>query len=289
MHIHVCNALIPVVSRIDWPPGRRPRFAALATMPRVLAFGPFRLDRRTYVLSRDGVMVPLSPKLVQVLACLAEGRGELVSRELLLDRFWPDLTVTDNTLTRAIADIRHALGDTAGDAGLRPDAGPPRLPLRGAGRPKSTAPPDRAQPGVVAVSERGRRARAVRGLGTRPIDARVVEHHRPAGRRGGIQPGRRRRAALRAGPRRAGQRPHLPLRGLARRQRARRRGAHRRRGRGDARDRARPDARRGVGGAGARAGRRPPGRGIAGGPAPGGRPRAAQLASPLPHGGVHVG
>ncbi len=83
-------------------------------MPHVLAFGPFRLDRRTYVLSRDGVMVPLSPKLVQVLACLAEGRGELVSRELLLDRFWPDVNVTDNTLTRAIADIRQALGDTPG-------------------------------------------------------------------------------------------------------------------------------------------------------------------------------
>ncbi|MEP7118874.1 MAG: winged helix-turn-helix domain-containing protein, partial [Acidobacteriota bacterium] len=66
---------------------------------------------RTYVLSQDGVMAPLSPKLVQALACLAEARGELVTRELLLNRFWPDLTVTDNTLTRAVADIRNVLGD----------------------------------------------------------------------------------------------------------------------------------------------------------------------------------
>ncbi len=80
----------------------------------VLAFGPFRLELRTYVLARDGAMAPLSPKLVQVLACLAEAQGALVTRELLLDRFWPGVTVTDNTLTRAIADIRKVLGDDPG-------------------------------------------------------------------------------------------------------------------------------------------------------------------------------
>ncbi len=77
----------------------------------MLAFGPFLLDLRSYVLSKDGTMVPLSPKLVQVLACLAEARGELVTRDLLFERFWPGLTVTDNTLTRAIADIRKSLDD----------------------------------------------------------------------------------------------------------------------------------------------------------------------------------
>lgn len=59
-------------------------------------------------------MVPLSPKLVQVLACLADARGALVTREMLLERFWPDVIVADNTLTRAVADIRIALGDSAG-------------------------------------------------------------------------------------------------------------------------------------------------------------------------------
>lgn len=80
----------------------------------MLAFGHFRLDLRSWVLSRDGAAMPLSPKLVQVLACLAEARGGLVTRDLLLERFWPGLTVADNTLTRAIADIRKALGDTPG-------------------------------------------------------------------------------------------------------------------------------------------------------------------------------
>ena len=80
----------------------------------MLDFGPFRIDLRTSVLTRDGATVPLSPRLVQVLACLADARGALVTRELLLERFWPDVIVADNTLTRAIADIRIALGDSPG-------------------------------------------------------------------------------------------------------------------------------------------------------------------------------
>jgi DNA-binding winged helix-turn-helix (wHTH) protein/Flp pilus assembly protein TadD len=121
-------------------------------MPSVLVFGPFRLDLRTYVLSRDGAMVRLSPKLAQVLACLADARGELVTRELLLDRFWPDVNVTDNTLTRAIADIRQTLGDA------------PAAPVyiqtmarRGyrfvAPVAEAAGPPEPGQAGVVAISE----------------------------------------------------------------------------------------------------------------------------------------
>jgi DNA-binding winged helix-turn-helix (wHTH) protein len=77
----------------------------------LLTFGVFTLDLRTSALSKHGALTPLSPKLVQVLACLAEARGELVTRDLLFERFWPGLTVTDNTLTRAIADIRKTLDD----------------------------------------------------------------------------------------------------------------------------------------------------------------------------------
>jgi len=78
-----------------------------------LTFGAFSIDRRSWSLLREGTPIPLSPKLVQVLACLAEARGALITRELLLERFWPDVIVTDNTLTRAVADIRKALGDEA--------------------------------------------------------------------------------------------------------------------------------------------------------------------------------
>jgi tetratricopeptide (TPR) repeat protein len=58
-------------------------------------------------------MVALSPHLVQILAHLVENRGETVTKEELLDKFWPDIHVTENTVARAIADIRIALEDDA--------------------------------------------------------------------------------------------------------------------------------------------------------------------------------
>ncbi|MFN8062477.1 MAG: winged helix-turn-helix domain-containing protein [Vicinamibacterales bacterium] len=78
-------------------------------------FGPFALDERTWLLARDGTAVELSPRLVEILAYLAARPGTIVSKDELLERFWPDVHVTENTLTRAIADIRKALGDHAAE------------------------------------------------------------------------------------------------------------------------------------------------------------------------------
>jgi DNA-binding winged helix-turn-helix (wHTH) protein len=75
--------------------------------------GPFTLDDRRFTLSRDGEPVPLSPRLVELLVYLVARPGTLVTKDELLDRFWADVHVTENTLTRAVADIRKALGDDA--------------------------------------------------------------------------------------------------------------------------------------------------------------------------------
>ncbi|MGV3519437.1 winged helix-turn-helix domain-containing protein [Luteitalea sp.] len=118
----------------------------------MLDFGPFRIDLRTCVLTRDGATVPLSPRLVQVLACLADARGALVTRELLLERCWPDVIVADNTLTRAIADIRIALGDSPGAPAYIQT-----LARRGyrfvAPVADAAAPPEAGHEGVVPVSD----------------------------------------------------------------------------------------------------------------------------------------
>lgn len=81
----------------------------------MIRFGPFQVDPRTWTLSRDGEAVELSPRLVEILGYLAARGGEIVTKEELLDRFWPGVNITDNTLTRAIADIRKSLGDDAGN------------------------------------------------------------------------------------------------------------------------------------------------------------------------------
>jgi DNA-binding winged helix-turn-helix (wHTH) protein len=79
-----------------------------------LRFPPFTLDPKRHVLTRDGDDVPLSPHLVDILIHLASRPGEIVTKDALLERFWPDVHITDNTLTRAIADIRKALADDPG-------------------------------------------------------------------------------------------------------------------------------------------------------------------------------
>jgi DNA-binding winged helix-turn-helix (wHTH) protein/cytochrome c-type biogenesis protein CcmH/NrfG len=79
----------------------------------MLRFDTFALDPDRHVLSHAGRDVPLSPRLVDILAHLASHAGALVTKETLLERFSPDVNVTEKTLTRAISDIRKALGDNA--------------------------------------------------------------------------------------------------------------------------------------------------------------------------------
>ncbi len=57
----------------------------------------------------------LSPRLVEILAAIVEKNGEIVTKDELLDRFWPGVNISENTLTRAIADIRKALGEQASE------------------------------------------------------------------------------------------------------------------------------------------------------------------------------
>ena len=81
----------------------------------MIRFGPFQIDPRTWSLARDGQPVDLSPRLVEILGYLAARGGEIVTKDGLLERFWPDTNISDNTLTRAVADIRKALGDSASE------------------------------------------------------------------------------------------------------------------------------------------------------------------------------
>ncbi len=81
----------------------------------MIRFGPFSVDPRTWTLSRERQAVELSPRLVEILGHLATRAGEIVTKDELLERFWPGINISDNTLTRAVADIRKALGDSASE------------------------------------------------------------------------------------------------------------------------------------------------------------------------------
>lgn len=79
--------------------------------PPALHFGQFTLDLSRKRLTRDGADVPLRAKSFLVLAALADRAGHIVPRDDLLSRVWPDVTVTDESLTQCVRDIRRALGD----------------------------------------------------------------------------------------------------------------------------------------------------------------------------------
>jgi DNA-binding winged helix-turn-helix (wHTH) protein len=79
----------------------------------MIRFGSFQIDPRTWLLTGDSGEVDLSPRLVEILAFIVSRGGEIVTKEELLEKFWPDVNVTENTLTRAIADIRKAIGEDA--------------------------------------------------------------------------------------------------------------------------------------------------------------------------------
>jgi DNA-binding winged helix-turn-helix (wHTH) protein/Tfp pilus assembly protein PilF len=81
----------------------------------MIAFGSFQIDPRTWLLTEDGRAVDLSPRLVEIFAHIVSRSGAIVTKDELLERFWPDVHISDNTLTRAIADIRKALGDVAAE------------------------------------------------------------------------------------------------------------------------------------------------------------------------------
>src|ERR1700732_4687422 len=81
---------------------------------RLLKFGVFEADLRTGELTKHGKRLSLQEQPFRLLALLLEKPGELVTREELRGRLWPQTIVDfDHGLNKAISKIREALGDSA--------------------------------------------------------------------------------------------------------------------------------------------------------------------------------
>jgi TolB-like protein/DNA-binding winged helix-turn-helix (wHTH) protein len=63
------------------------------------------------LLRADGSEVTLRPQAMDLLCDLARHAGEVVTKRDLLDRVWPDMVVTDDSLVQAVGDARRAIGD----------------------------------------------------------------------------------------------------------------------------------------------------------------------------------
>lgn len=74
-------------------------------------FGPFVVDAGSYQLRRGSEIIPLSPKIIDLLLYLVARQSTLVGKDELFTALWPDVAVTDNALTQAVSELRQALGD----------------------------------------------------------------------------------------------------------------------------------------------------------------------------------
>lgn len=88
-------------------------------MPRrIFEFESFRVDVSERQLRRDGIAVPLTPKVFDLLLVLLENKGETVEKERLISKVWADTFVEEGSINRNISTLRKALGDDTNEQRL---------------------------------------------------------------------------------------------------------------------------------------------------------------------------
>lgn len=76
-------------------------------------FGAFELDELTRTLRRDGVVVPVEPKVFALLGFLTAHPHVPLGRAALQRAVWGDVAVSGNSLTRVVKEARRAIGDSS--------------------------------------------------------------------------------------------------------------------------------------------------------------------------------
>lgn len=126
-----------------------------------LRFGPFELDEAGRALIHAQREVALQPRVFDLLVYLTRNRDRVVTKEELLDTLWPDVTVTDNSLQRAVSMLRGVLRKGGMDGAIR------NMPGRGyrfcidGGSELRVAAPETTDKQVPDVWARAQRAAAV--------------------------------------------------------------------------------------------------------------------------------
>jgi TolB-like protein/DNA-binding winged helix-turn-helix (wHTH) protein len=76
-----------------------------------LRIGDWRVDPISGEIARNGQPSRVELRTMRLLECLAEHAGETVSIDELLNRVWPDVTVSPDSVYQAVATLRRTLGD----------------------------------------------------------------------------------------------------------------------------------------------------------------------------------
>jgi DNA-binding winged helix-turn-helix (wHTH) protein len=81
-----------------------------------LKFGECVLDLRARQLELGGKVVPLEPKMYELLEVLIKRRPAVVANNELDELLWPNVYVGRTSLTRLVSELRAVLGDAPRDS-----------------------------------------------------------------------------------------------------------------------------------------------------------------------------
>src|SRR5512136_2941725 len=82
-------------------------------MTREFRVGEWRVEPNLNCITRADQRTPIEPKVIEVLAYLAEYPGEVLSKEQIIRAVWPDTFVSDEVLRYSISELRKAFHDDA--------------------------------------------------------------------------------------------------------------------------------------------------------------------------------
>jgi DNA-binding winged helix-turn-helix (wHTH) protein len=103
-----------VINSISKIPSTESVIATSPTPPRVVRFGVFEVDLTAGEVRKAGLRQKLVGQPFQLLQALLERPGEVVTRDELRHRIWPNTIVDyDLALKKAVNRIREVLGDSA--------------------------------------------------------------------------------------------------------------------------------------------------------------------------------
>ena len=123
LHPHPLGAEVPDSPRAESEPdGRSKDLLTMAgrdtvAAERAVAFGPFRLlpTRRLLLVADEPIR--LGSRALEILIALVERPGDLLRKDELMARVWPNTFVEEGNLKVQVAGLRRALGDGRGGNG----------------------------------------------------------------------------------------------------------------------------------------------------------------------------
>lgn len=85
-------------------------------------FPSFEIDEQTREIRAGSRVLAMQPRVFDLLVYLAKNRERVVTKDELLDKIWPDVTVADGSLQRAVSLARAALAEAGAPDVIRTHA-----------------------------------------------------------------------------------------------------------------------------------------------------------------------